>query len=179
MTTSPWLLALWSGCLARTLRRVPLREPLSTRKMLTEKAALFGSGSRRRPKGCFVLAALSAGGRSYVRRWLRDGLLQTRPRHTRPDATRWPAFHHSSPAPVRDGRCGPNALRAIIVGNCGESSGESRSMTLTACRISLLGVGAFLALIAIFGEPIREVINFPTGPSHPGFGPTQWTLLVG
>ena len=51
-------------------------------------------------------------------------------------------------------------------------------MSLTACRISLLFGGAFLMLIAIFGEPIREAINFPTGPSHPGFGAAQWTLLV-
>ena len=51
-------------------------------------------------------------------------------------------------------------------------------MSLTACRILVLCVGVFLTLIAIFGEPIREAINFPTGPSHPGFGPTQWTLLV-
>ncbi len=51
-------------------------------------------------------------------------------------------------------------------------------MSPAACRI-IFGVGGvILMLIAIFGERIRQALDFPPGAPYPGFGPTQWALLI-
>ena len=42
----------------------------------------------------------------------------------------------------------------------------------------LVGAGIITILIGIFGTEIRAVINFPSGPADPDFGPLQWVFLV-
>lgn len=42
--------------------------------------------------------------------------------------------------------------------------------------VSLVGVGVVLIVVAIFGDQIRQMFGF--GPGGPGFGPTQWGVLV-
>jgi len=43
-------------------------------------------------------------------------------------------------------------------------------------RISVLGVGVLLIVVAVFGEEIYRALEF--GIPNPGFGPTQWIVLI-